>query len=54
MCMCNMKKEFCDMVIAQCLNTLADNGIFLSCGTLVFTDEQPEDSVSLSIVLGVE
>ena len=52
--MCSVSKEFCDLVIAQCLNTLADNGIYLSCGTLVFTDEKPEDSVTLTIVLGVE
>lgn len=50
--MCEMKKEFANMIIAQCFSVLASQGLFLDCGTLVLSSDEPkfDKSVELSVV----
>ena len=48
----DMKKEFANMVIAQCFSTLCNQGIFLDCGVLVLSCDSPDTpkNAELSLV----
>lgn len=51
-CMCEMKKEFANMIIEKCFASLCNQGIFLECGTLVLTFDSPDTpkNAELSVV----